>query len=162
MQGLAFIYVDEALQKKMIPANVGWLSVENAWSLLDYKLDLKTSANVFQGGTLNSFGIYAFNTSLNLFNEFGFDKIEQQVLLNTKYFISKLKSIGINCVLSNCVDEELAGIVTIKIENPETAFNKLIEQNIMCSLREGLIRFAPHFYNTTIEIDKVVDELQKI
>lgn len=162
MQGLAFIYVDEALQKKMIPANVGWLSVENAWSLLDYKLDLKTSANVFQGGTLNSFGIYAFNMSLNLFNEFGFDKIEQQVLLNTKYFISKLKSIGINCVLSNCVDEELAGIVTIKIENPETAFNKLIEQNIMCSLREGLIRFAPHFYNTTIEIDKVVDELQKI
>ena len=32
----------------------------------------------------------------------------------------------------------------------------------MCSHREGLIRFAPHFYNTTNEIDKVVDELQKI
>ena len=114
MQGLAFIYVAKVLQKRMIPANVGWLSVENAWSLLDYKLDLKTSANVFQGGTLNSFGIYAFNTSLNLFKEFGFDKIEQQVLLNTKYFISKLKSIGINCLLSNGADEELAGIVTIQ------------------------------------------------
>ena len=162
MQGLAFIYVAKVLQKRMIPANVGWLSVENAWSLLDYKLDLKTSANVFQGGTLNSFGIYAFNTSLNLFKKFGFDKIEQQVLLNTKYFISKLKSIGINCLLSNGADEELAGIVTIKVENPETTFNKLTEKNIMCSHREGLIRFAPHFYNTTNEIDKVVDELQKI
>ncbi len=148
MQGLAFIYVDEILQKKMIPANVGWLSVENAWNLLDYKMDLKTSANVFQGGTLNSFGIYAFNTSLNLFKDFGFDKIGAEVLSNTKYFISKLKKYWINCVLSNCADEELAGIVTIKLENPEKAFNKLIEKKIMCSLREGFIRFAPHFYNT--------------
>ena len=32
----------------------------------------------------------------------------------------------------------------------------------MCSLREGFIRFAPHFYNTLQEIDIVVDELQKI
>ena len=162
MQGLAFIYVDEEFQKKMAPANVGWLSVENAWNLLDYKLDLKTSANVFQGGTLNSFGIYAFNTSLNLFKDFGFDNVESEVLSNTKYFINKLKSIGLNCVLSNCSDNELAGIVTIKPQNPEQVFEILVKQNIMCSIREGFIRFAPHFYNTHHEIDIVVEELQKI
>ena len=105
MQGLAFIYVDGEFQKKMIPANVGWLSVENAWNLLDYKMDLKTSANVFQGGTLNSFGIYAFNTSLKLFKEFGFRNIESEVLSNTKYFINKLKTVGLDCILSNCSDD---------------------------------------------------------
>ena len=162
LQGLAFIFVDEELQKKMFPANVGWLSVENAWSLLEYKMDLKTSANVFQGGTLNSFGIYAFNTSLKLFKDFGLDKVKFEVLSNTKYFISKLKSIGINCVLSNCSDAELAGIVTIKLEDPEIFFNYLSELKIICSLREGFIRFSPHFYNTCQEIDIVVDELQKI
>jgi len=162
MQGLAFIYVDEEFQKKMVPANVGWLSVENAWNLLDYKLDLKTSANVFQGGTLNSFGIYAFNTSLKLFKDFGFDNVESEVLLNTKYFISKLKSIGLNCVLFDCSQCELAGIVTIKPKNPEVVFETLEKKNIMCSIREGFIRFAPHFYNTHHEIDKVVEELQKI
>ena len=162
MQGLAFIYVDEEFQKKMVPANVGWLSVENAWDLLDYKLDLKTSANVFQGGTLNSLGIYAFNTSLKLFKDFGFDNIEPEVLLNTKYFISKLKSIGLNCVLFDCSQSELAGIVTIKPKNPEVVFETLEKKNILCSIREGFIRFAPHFYNTHHEIDKVVEELQKI
>ena len=162
MQGLAFIYVDEELQKKMIPANVGWLSVENAWNLLDYKLDLKTSANVFQGGTLNSFGIYAFNTSLKLFKDFGLDKIESEILSNTKYFISKLKNIGLDCVLSNCSDKELAGIVTIKPKYPEIVFEELEKKKIFCSIREGFIRFAPHFYNTHHEIDKVVEELQKI
>ena len=162
MQGLAFIYVDEEFQKKMIPANVGWLSVENAWNLLDYKLDLKTSANVFQGGTLNAFGIYAFNSSLTLFNDFGFDNVESEVLSNTKYFITKLKSIGLDCVLSNCNEEELAGIVTIKVKDPEKIFDELEKKKIFGSLREGFIRFAPHFYNTHHEIDKVVEELQKI
>jgi len=161
MQGLAFIYIDEEFQKKMIPANVGWLSVENAWNLLDYKMDLKTSANVFQVGTLNAFGIYAFNTSLELFKDFGFDNIEIEVLSNTRYFIDKLKSIELDCVLSKCSDAELAGIVTIKPKNPETVFEELTNKKIICSLREGFIRFAPHFYNTHHEIDKVVEELQK-
>jgi selenocysteine lyase/cysteine desulfurase len=162
LQGLAFIYVDKELQKKMIPANVGWLSVENAWDLLDYKMDLKTSANVFQGGTLNAFGIYAFNTSLKQFKDFGLDKVEIKVLSNTKYFISRLKSIGVNCVLSKCSENNLAGIVTIKPDNPENIFNELIKLKIICSLREGFIRFSPHFYNTYQEIDIVVAELQKI
>lgn len=161
-QGLAFIYVDEKFQKKMIPANVGWLSVNDAWNLLDYKLDLKTSANVFQGGTLNAFAIYAFNTSLKMFKDFGFNNIQPEVLSNTKYFINKLKGIGLNCVLSNCSDNELAGIVTIKPENPEKVFEKLTAKKIFCSIREGLVRFSPHFYNTHQEIDRVVDELQKI
>ncbi|HEX9250724.1 MAG TPA: aminotransferase class V-fold PLP-dependent enzyme [Ignavibacteriaceae bacterium] len=162
MQGLAFVYIDEELQRKIIPANVGWLSVENAWSLLDYKLDLKTSANVFQGGTLNAFGIYIFNTSLKLFKDFGFENIELEVLSNTKYFISKLKSVGLDCSLSNCSDAELAGIVTIKPRDAANVFEELEKKKIFCSIREGFIRFAPHFYNTHHEIDKVVEELQKI
>jgi selenocysteine lyase/cysteine desulfurase len=162
MQGLAFIYVDEDFQKKMIPANVGWLSVENAWNLLDFKLELKTSANVFKCGTLNSFGIYAFNTSLKLFKDFGFGNVESEVLSNTKYFIAKLNSIGLNCILSDCKDSELSGIVTIKPKNPEIVFKGLSKQKIICSLREGFLRFAPHFYNTQQEIDIVVDELRKI
>ncbi len=162
MQGLSFIYVDEEFQKKMIPANVGWLSVENAWNLLDYKLELKTTANVFQGGTLNAFGINAFNTSLKLFKDFGFDNVEKEVLSNTKYFIIKLKSLGLDCVLSHCSDDELAGIVTIKPKNSEKIFEELEKKKIFCSLREGFIRFAPHFYNTHHEIDKVIEELQKI
>lgn len=162
MQGLAFIYVDETFQTKITPANIGWLSIKDAWNLLDYKMDLKTSARVFEGGTLNAFGIYAFNASLNMLHNFGFDKIENEVISNTKYFIKKLNDIGINCLLSNCSENELAGIVTIKTGNPDIIFKELGKKRIICSLRENLIRFSPHFYNNFQEIDKVVDELQKI
>ena len=47
-------------------------------------------------------------------------------------------------------------------ENPDQLFENLSKKNIICSLREGQIRFSPHFYNTKEEIDTVVDELKKI
>lgn len=162
MQGLAFIYVDENFQHKMMPANVGWLSVQNAWNLLDYTMNLKTSANVFQGGTLNLFGIYAFNNSLKLFKDFGYDNVQTNVISNTKYFNEKFKSIGINPALAYSNDENLAGIVTFKPENPELIFESLEKQKIVCSLREDLIRFSPHFYNTHQDIDLVINALSKI
>lgn len=162
MQGLAFIYINENLQRKINPISVGWLSVNNAWNLLDYKLDLKTTANVFQSGTLNSFGIYAFNTSLKLIDNIGFNNIEKQVLSNTIYFLEKLKNIGLKPILGDCNEVNLAGIITYKPENAEKIFNELTRKKIICSLREGLIRFSPHFYNTKQEIDIVVGELQKI
>lgn len=162
LQGLAFIYLNEKLQKKLIPSNVGWLSVNNAWDLLDYSLDLKTSAEVFQGGTLNALGIYAFNSSLKLFREFGYQDVEKRVLENSKYFVEKLNSVGIECILSNSDISNLSGIVTVKMQNPDRVFETLNQNKIVCSLREGLIRFSPHFYNTMQEIDRVVDVLQKI
>jgi len=160
-QGLAFIYLNEKLQKRITPSNVGWLSVNNAWNLLDYQIDLKTTADVFQGGTINALGVYALNTSLKLFNDFGFIEVEKRVLENSKYFLGKLASIGINGLLLNSKESELAGIVTVKIQDPDLVIKKLEQNKIICSLREGMIRFSPHFYNKFDEIDRVVDVLQK-
>ncbi len=161
-QGLAFLYLNEKLQKKLIPSNVGWLSVNNAWNLLDYQIDLKTTADVFQGGTINALGVYALNSSLKLFKEYNFDNVEKRVIENSKYFLTKLASIGINGLLLNCKESELAGIVTIKIPEPDLVIKKLEQNKIICSLRENMIRFSPHFYNVFDDIDKAVDVLQKI
>lgn len=160
-QGLAFIYLNEKLQRKIIPANIGWLSVNNAWNLLDYQIDLKTTADVFQGGTINVLGVYALNASLKLFNDFNFNEVEKRVLENSKYFLTKLASIGINGLLLNSNESELAGIVTIKIKDPDLVVKKLEQNKIICSQRVGMIRFSPHFYNIFDEIDRVVDVLQK-
>ncbi|NWF50507.1 MAG: aminotransferase class V-fold PLP-dependent enzyme [Ignavibacteriaceae bacterium] len=162
MQGLAFIYVDENLQRKMIPANLGWLSVENAWDLLNYDVTPKSTASVFQGGTLNLLGIYAFNSSLKIFHDFGVVNVEKEILKNSRYFISALKKIGVESVLSNCSDDELAGIVTVKLNSADRVVAELQKKKIFCSLREGQIRFSPHFYNIIQEINTVVDELKKL
>ncbi len=91
LQGLSFIYISLELQKKIDPAYVGWLGVNDGWNLLDYNLSLKDSAERFQPGSLNSAGIYALNASLKLFRDFGLDKVEDSVLSNSNLLISELR-----------------------------------------------------------------------
>lgn len=160
LQGLAFIYVRKELQEKMKSAPIGWLAVKDAWKLLDFDLITKETAERFQPGTLNNLGIYAFNSSMKLFNEFGFDEIEKQVLSNSKYFIDELVKIGYKSPLYSLPEKHLSGIVSFRTENGQKIFDNLNPKKIVCSLREGYIRFAPHFYNTKQDIDYVVDALK--
>jgi cysteine desulfurase / selenocysteine lyase len=162
LQGLAFIYVRKELQDKMKSAPIGWLAVKDAWDLLKFDLAPKETAERFQPGTLNNIGIYAFNSSMKLFKEFGFDEIEKQILNNSKYFIDELEKIGYKSPLHCLPEKHLAGIVSFKTVNGQKIFDYLNQKKIVCSLREGYIRFAPHFYNTKQEIDLVVDALKNI
>jgi len=160
LQGLAFIYVRKELQEKMKTAPIGWLAVKDAWDLLKYDITPKETAERFQPGTLNNIGIYAFNSSMKLFIEFGFDEIEKQILSNSKYFIDELAKIGYKSPLLSFPEEHLSGIVSFKSEDAQKIFDILSQKKIVCSLREGYIRFAPHFYNTKQDIDFVVDALK--
>ena len=169
LQGLAFIYVRKELQEKMKSSPIGWLAVKDAWNLLDFDLTTKETAERFQPGTLNNLGIYAFNSSMKLFKEFRFDEIEQQVLSNSRYFIDELAKIRYESPLLSLPEQNLSGIVSFsqmdgfpKNKNAKKIFDHLSQKKIVCSLREGYIRFAPHFYNTKQEIDLVVDTLKNI
>ncbi|MBK9098463.1 MAG: aminotransferase class V-fold PLP-dependent enzyme [bacterium] len=108
LQGLAFIYVRKELQEKMKSAPIGWLAVKDAWKLLDFDLTTKETAERFQPGTLNNLAIYAFNSSMKLFKEFGFDEIEKQILSNSKYFIDELMKIGYNSPLLSLPEKHLS------------------------------------------------------
>ena len=162
LQGLGFIYLSEDLQDKVESKYVGWLSVKNAWNLLDFDLTLRSSADRFQNGTLNTFGIYALNASLKLFKEFGFNNIERRIVDNSIYFIEELKNSGFVPVLKNLPEENFSGIVSIEHEKSKEVFEELEKKNVIAAFREGIIRFSHHFYNTREEIDKVISELKEI
>lgn len=162
LQGLAFIYLSKSLQEKMEPKHTGWLSVEDAWNLLDFKLIYKTTAEVFQGGTMNYPGIHVMDASLKLFEEFGFDEIEERIIENSVYFIDRLTEIGIVTYPADVDRKFLSGIVSFRHPSADKIFHKLLGKNIISSLREGGIRFAHHFYNSKEDIDKVIDALKEI
>ncbi len=160
LMGLGYLFITEQLQNKIEQKTAGWLSVEDEWNLLDYKLKFKKDATRFHTGTFSMIGITALNASLDFFESVGQKNINKNILDNTEYFISKLNEIGLNPLLQNVKRNNLAGIVTLPINNAEVIFEKLQQKNIVCSLREGMIRFSPHFYNTKDEIDIVVNELK--
>jgi selenocysteine lyase/cysteine desulfurase len=162
LQGFGFIYVSEELQEKLEPKYVGWLSVKSAWNLLDYDLRLRNSADRFQNGTINVFGVYALSASLKLFKELGFENVEKRIIENSIYFIKQLEDLGYDTILKNVPKENIAGIVSINHEKSKYLFEELERKNIIAAFREGVVRFSPHFYNTKEEIDFVLSILKEI
>lgn len=162
LEGLGFIFITEELQEKITPKYVGWTSVADAWNLLDYKLVLKRNADRFQNGTLSVVGINALNASLKFLQSFGYKNIEETILNNTDYFLSSLLEIGITPLLKNAGRNNLSAIVSFKSVKAKDIFDKLLAQNITAAVREGIVRFSPHFYNSKEEIDKVIVCLRKI
>jgi len=158
-QGLSYIYLTEELQSRITQKNVGWASVNDAWNLLDYNLSLKSTAERFQNGTINVLGVCLFDASLDLFLGFGMNNVENRILKNTEHFIYQLVEIGIEPILKNVDTKNRAGIVSFKHERSNEIFEFLQGKRIYGAVRQGMIRFSPHFYNTKEEIDLVIKEL---
>ncbi|MAT57481.1 MAG: aminotransferase [Ignavibacteriae bacterium] len=160
LQGLSYIYLTEELQNRINQKHLGWLSVKNPFDMLNYEQDLNDNADRFQNGTMNAIGITALYESLKLFNSFGFENLEKSVIENSVYLIDKLNELGITPFVNSDDKSILSGIVSFKTENSQQLFEELNDQNILGELREGYIRFSPHYYNTKEEIDIAVRTLK--
>jgi selenocysteine lyase/cysteine desulfurase len=162
LQGLSYFYISQNLLNKLEQKFVGWTSVKNAWSLLEYDLSLLDSADRFQNGTNSRIGIIALDASLSLFEEIGYSNIEAQILNNSQYLMNRLEEIGFELVLKDVQKKNLAGIVTFKHKDADKIFNELKQRNIIVSLREGMIRISPHFYINKEELDFLIVALNSL
>jgi len=162
LEGTTFIHISKELQDRIEPKYVGWLSVKNPWNILDYNLELAETAQRFENGTINFAGIYSLNSNLKFFSSLGINEIEKSVIENSRLLIQLLEREQFQFLFKPDMDNELAGIVTIKVKNPEEVYKELKRRKIHISIREGYLRFSPHFYNTDEEIFKVVNNLKEI
>lgn len=162
LQGLGYIYITPELMDKMKQKYLGWLSVQNEWNLLDYNTLLKENASRYQLGTNSVIAIFALAQSLELFEETGIENIEIRNIDNTKYFIEQLTENGFDPILKNESENHLAGITCLKLNEGDRIHKSLAEMKIDCAVREGILRLAPHFYNTKAEIDVVVKRLKEL
>ncbi|MCW8850526.1 MAG: aminotransferase class V-fold PLP-dependent enzyme, partial [Melioribacteraceae bacterium] len=162
LQGLGYFYISPNLMELVDQKHVGWTSVKNPWNLLDYNLDLLENAERYQCGTLPRVAIIAVNAALSLFEEIGFNKVEEQIIGNSLFLNELLKSNGFNPILKLITNKNIAGIISFSHNNSEKVVQKLEELNTICSVREGLIRVSPHFYNTKEELENLVSEIIEI
>jgi selenocysteine lyase/cysteine desulfurase len=103
-------------------------------------------------------GIHALSASLSLLLETGMDAVEAQVLEKSDYLIDAIDKNGQLVLLSGQQNPLKSGIVIFKhrtVAN-EVLYKHLQENNVVCALRGGGIRFSPHFYNALEEIDRAL------
>ncbi len=161
--GTGFLYLSEELQGMLHQQYLGWLSVADPWNFRDHEQPLAEAARRFEGGTLNYPGLMGMRAAVDTLLEAGSGAIERQVRLLTDRIVEHLRSIDGWTIVTPLEPEARSGIITARPAPTDEAkqwFERLLARRVTISLREGLLRFSPHFYNTLADVDDVFQRLR--
>jgi selenocysteine lyase/cysteine desulfurase len=159
-EGAALFYLRRDVLDLLHPVGVGWNSVIGSrdFSRIDFRL--KPHAGRWESGSLNVAGITALGASLGLLLELGIGAIAGRVRELTDYLCEQARQRGLT-VFSSRLPEEWSGIVSLIAPGSEVRplVRRCRDAGIVINQRASRLRVSPHCYNTTEEIDRLLDVL---
>ena len=158
--GSGFLYLTEELQSRIGQSYLGWLSVDDPWKFHDFDQALASSARRYEGGSLTMPSLWGLHAALSTLVEFGPERIEGHILGITSALRDGLAKIPQLRMVTCFPDEERAGIVTVALPpdvNAKQIFTRMLERKVTIALREGQLRYSPHFYCTAADMDTAVE-----
>lgn len=161
VEGLGGFYISSQALDKIHPTVVGWNSVINAFDFMNYDFTLRPDARRFEEGSFNTMSILAFGAALSLFHEVGVDTIERRVMSLGDRIIEGLKRRDFK-IKNSVIPEERSGIISFNGELDLEKFSEYAADNqVSLTMRNGMVRLSPHFYNGESEIDRFFDLLDR-
>ncbi len=160
-EGCGIFYCNRSLIGHLKPVMAGWLGMKDALDYGNYRFEFQDSARKFDTGSYNLAGIYGLGASIQMMLNVGIDKIASHLLMLTDRLVRRLRDKGYR-VVSSRRPGEASGIVAFVSDlhdHDQVQHHLEGEHRVVIALREGRLRSSPHFYNTTEEIDQLVDLL---
>jgi cysteine desulfurase/selenocysteine lyase len=164
-QGAGFLYLTASLQEQIRQSHLGWLSVHDPWEFRALDQPLAASARRYEGGSLYMSCLHAMHASLGTLLEFGIDRIEQHLAALTGVLLNGFLDIPGTELITPRSAGHRAGIVTIRMSRPDASkalTKELQRRHITAAVREGCVRFSPHFYNTIDEMHAIAAAVREI
>ncbi len=158
-EGLGVFYARPAAREALTLRQYGWHMAEALGDFDRKEWEPADSARRFEAGSPNMLGIHALAASLSLFEEIGMHEVGRRVMTNAATLLERIDAEPRLSAVTPHEDERHAGIVTFQVANadPERLLTRLRADGIPCAARAGGIRFSPHFYNTTEQLQRAVD-----
>lgn len=162
----SLFYTSPGFRQMYPSAMAGWLGVKPppddfipTRKNIDY--EQFEHAGQYNFGTMNFQALAGLDTAIDFVNEIGRDKIRERIAYLSKYLIDELRALPVE-ILSPCESEEhRSAIVLINLRQVDNGSGVafLQKQGIVTSVRAGNIRISCNFFNTTEEIDRLVETL---
>jgi cysteine desulfurase/selenocysteine lyase len=160
--GHALAYVSDRALAELVVAHPGVNNLDPAGegTLFDTGLHLYPSARRFEPGVPNLPSMLAMERALELLLEVGPDRIEAHNRLLCAQLTAGLAEKGYSVVTSQRPGESAAIVCATRPGvAPEQVREQLLSKRIVCAVRGGHLRFAPHLFNTLDEVAELVSEL---
>ncbi|GBC61482.1 aminotransferase class V-fold PLP-dependent enzy me [Desulfonema ishimotonii] len=153
--GLGVLYVARENLDALRPVFIGTESVIMDEEYLPYKSELKPTADRFTFSTASLGDWVWFEAALTFLNEIGFDAVRERIFELSDYLAQRLRKIGFQ-VCSDQFPGHPTGIVAC--EKPGVSSALLLERlkadGVIAAERLGRIRFSPHIYLDTWQLDR--------
>jgi len=162
---MGIVYVAERHFETVRPTLLGAWNVKSPRFLTQDRVDFVPTAQRYEPGVLNAVGVYGMKAALELLLAEGVESIASRVMELKSGLHSRLSAHGFQTV--GPVDgSNASGILTVWHPSVPSSrlFARLEAEGIVASLRfdrtgREFIRFSPHFYNTTSELERVSEVL---
>ncbi len=160
-EGCGYIYLSDRARERVSPTLVGWISVEEPWDFEDRDQQPKSNALAWESGTGPAALFYGLEQSLNLLSEAGVETIEKHLETLTDQLCDSLAGKHYDIISSRAASEKSA-IVCITNRNGISSSRvaaDLEAAGVIVSPRGDRVRIAPHFYNNSADIERLVEAL---
>ncbi|MZH42480.1 MAG: aminotransferase class V-fold PLP-dependent enzyme [Nitrospinae bacterium] len=159
VEGLGGFYISRDVLEKVYPVTVGWGNMVNANDFMNYEFTFQPNAQRFEEGSLNTIGIHAFGTALELLLETGIENIEKRVMDLGDEILEQLAGRGLKVYSSTRPEERSGNIAFIMDQDISQLYEWMLKNKVKLTVRDGLVRLSPHFYNTEDEVSRFFDLL---
>lgn len=162
-EGAATFYVAAAHRDKLDVLENGWTNIERRGKFINASTDLLPDSRRFEAGSLNTNGIYGLRAAMELLEEIGPVEVSAEVKRIAGLLADRLEGIGYRLGTPRPIASGIVAAIPRPSAEPNTLLRlhrKLEEKGVVCSPREGMLRFAPHFYNDEEDVERVISVLR--
>jgi cysteine desulfurase/selenocysteine lyase len=163
-EGAGLLATTTDLRRQLQPAITGWRNAVLApHDFFLHRLELHEDGRRFEPGASNGVGVAGLAAGLDLVAAVDRENIQTRVETLARLLTRVLLAHGWD-VFSPGSGHPIAGIVSARYPSvaPEDARRRLLDRRVAVSVRQGYVRFSPHFYTTRGEIEAFDRILEKI
>ena len=157
-------YVRRDLQDRLAPQAFGWNNVRCPNYVAQETMNLRSDARRYEVGSFNILGIAGLNAALGLLLEVGIDAIAADLTAKRTGLAAALQAKGYEVFFPE--GQQTGGITSCWREGTDmkAVGERLAAENIIASVRgdrdgRDYLRFSPHFYNTSSDLDLALELL---
>ncbi len=162
--GSGFFYLSKDAKRQLKSLSTGWLGVDWQMKFTDLRhFDREPFADSrrFNTGTYPFMQIWAMSAALKYINGLGVENIFRHNLALLDRLVEYLKTSDYYYLKSSLESKHRSSIISIGSPAGDQLWKYLLSENFYLVFREGGVRVAVNFYNTTDEIDALIDKLRR-
>jgi selenocysteine lyase/cysteine desulfurase len=158
LPGIGFLLARS--ESMLIPTQTGWFAAKDIFAMKIEEYDPSLDARRFEGGTPPIPSVYGAVAGLKLLLEVGLDKVWNHTLDFHGALREEMENFGAK-VMTPSGPSSHGVMIAIQTTHEHALVSGLEEVGVITSSRGGNLRVSPHFYNTVVDIGKLMESLRK-